>query len=221
MSRATSKKTTPARKKRTQAVAKSYQRTPQEQAAVDAMYARKEAKHPAPWVKVSNEGSAPFISMDHKDQETGGLLLMGAVGTTSGAFLTGLLSQLGNAAAKGQQVSEDELNFMLSVIKDIEPEDQIEAMLAAQMATVHMATMKFACRLNQVDTIDQQDSAERAFNKLARTFTTQVEALKRYRTGGEQRMVVEHVTVNEGGQAIVGSVSHGGVGVQKKTRPTP
>jgi hypothetical protein len=56
----------------------------------------------------------------------------------------------------------------------------------------------------------QQDSAERAFNKLTRTFTTQVEALKRYRTGGEQKVVVEHVTVNAGGQAIVGAVGTGG-----------
>jgi hypothetical protein len=34
----------------------------------------------------------------------------------------------------------------------------------------------------------QQDSAVRAFNKLARTFAAQVETLKRYRGGGEQTM---------------------------------
>lgn len=45
-----------------------------------------------------------------------------------------------------------------------------------------------------------------ALNKLARTFTTQMETLKRYRTGGEQKVTVHHVTVNEGGQAIVGTV---------------
>ena len=33
----------------------------------------------------------------------------------------------------------------------------------------------------------QQDAAERALNKLARTFATQLEALKRYRTGGMQK----------------------------------
>lgn len=33
----------------------------------------------------------------------------------------------------------------------------------------------------------------------------QLDALKRYRNGG-QNMTVEHVTVNEGGQAIVGTV---------------
>jgi hypothetical protein len=87
-------------------------------------------------------------------------------------------------------------------------------MMAVQMAAVHMATMTFARRLNHVDNIQQQDSAERAFNKLARTFAVQMEALKRYRTGGEHKVTVQHVTVNEGGQAIVGPVSHapGGVG---------
>jgi hypothetical protein len=37
----------------------------------------------------------------------------------------------------------------------------------------------------------------------------QMEALKRYRTGGQQKVTVEHVTVNDGGQAIVGSVGIG------------
>jgi hypothetical protein len=66
---------------------------------------------------------------------------------------------------------------MLSLVKGVEPRDQVEAMIAAQMAAVHMATMTFACRLAHVENIPQQDSSERAFNKLARTFTAQVEAL--------------------------------------------
>ena len=84
---------------------------------------------------------------------------------------------------------------MVSVVKGIQPRDQIETMLAAQMAAVHMATMRFARRLAHVDNIPQQDSAERAFNKLARTFAAQMEALKRYRTGGEQKVSVQHVSV--------------------------
>jgi hypothetical protein len=102
-------------------VTKPYERTPQEQAAVDAMYARKEDKHPAPWINVSNETPNPVISLDHKDLETGGVLLMGAIGTTNGAFLNGLLSQLSTVAMKDKQVSEADLNFMMSVVKDIEP----------------------------------------------------------------------------------------------------
>jgi hypothetical protein len=34
----------------------------------------------------------------------------------------------------------------------------------------------------------------------------QLEALRRYRNGGQQKVIVEHVTVNQGGQAIVGTV---------------
>jgi len=34
-----------------------------------------------------------------------------------------------------------------------------------------------------------------------------MEALRRYRTGGEQKVTVQHVNVGEGGQAIVGNVT--------------
>ena len=34
-----------------------------------------------------------------------------------------------------------------------------------------------------------------------------MEALKRYRTGGEQKVTVQHVSLSEGGQAIVGNVT--------------
>jgi len=78
--------------------------------------------------------------------------------------------------------------------------------------------MTFARRLAHVETIPQQDSAERAFNKLTRTFAAQMSALEDYRSKGEQRMIVQHVNVSEGGQAIVGAVnapSEGRGAVQK------
>lgn len=81
-----------------------------------------------------------------------------------------------------------------------------------RLGAIHAATMMLARRLNHVETIPQQDATERALNKLARTFATQMEALKRYRTGGQQKVTVEHVTVNSGGQAIVGVVTSGGGG---------
>ncbi len=68
-------------------------------------------------------------------------------------------------------------------------------------------TLTFARRLAHVETLPKQDSAERALNKLARTYATQMAALKRYRTGGEQKVTVQHVSVREGRQAIVGNVT--------------
>ena len=70
--------------------------------------------------------------------------------------------------------------------------------------------MMMARRLSHVENLRQQDAAERALNKLARTYATQVEALKRYRSKGQQIVRVERVNVESGGQAVVGHVQHGG-----------
>ena len=151
-------------------------------------------------------GDSPQVDLDHPDRSYGAARLMEALGTSDADFVNGLLKQVIDAGPKGKGVDMSGPNFMLSVIKGIEPKDQIESMLAAQMAAIHMAMMTMTRRLAHVETLPQQDSAERALNKLARTFASQVEALKRYRTGGQQKVTVEHVTVNEGGQAIVGNV---------------
>src|SRR5688500_15666601 len=66
--------------------------------------------------------------------------------------------------------------------------------------------MTFTRRLAHTETIQQQDSAQNALNKLMRTFTNQIETLKRYRSNAQQTVKVEHVHVHEGGQAIVGHV---------------
>lgn len=44
---------------------------------------------------------------------------------------------------------------------------------------------------------------------LSRNFIAQMDALKKYCAKAQQTVRVERVTVNEGGQAIVGSVAHG------------
>jgi hypothetical protein len=133
-----------------------------------------------------------------------------AFGSNNTHFIDGLAGQLINVASKGQKADEKATAFVAAIVGGAKPTDQIEGMLAAQMAAVHNATMTFARRLNHVDTLPQQDSASRAFIQLARTFAAQVEALKRYRNGGNQSVTVKHVHVHEGGQAVVGNVSRRG-----------
>ena len=60
-------------------------------------------------------------------------------------------------ASQGKGPSDNAVDFMLSVIRGVEPRDQVEAMLAAQMAAVHMASMTFARRLAHVEHIPQQE----------------------------------------------------------------
>jgi hypothetical protein len=107
---------------------------------------------------------------------------METCGTGSYSFIRGLCEQLVNAAKQGGVIDEDALNFMLATIRGINPRDEVESMLAAQMAGVHMATMTFVRRLANADIIEEADSAERVLNKLARTFATQVEVRTREKT---------------------------------------
>lgn len=201
---------------------KPYEPTPLESSAIEAWRAAHIGKPIVPRFKVTEgKGGAKRVTPDHPDLVTAYALLMQATGSQSSDFLVKLIDQIGNAASQGKELDELALNAMLDVVKGIEPRDQIEAMLAAQMAATHNAVMTFARRLNHVENINQQDSAERAFNKLARTYVAQVEALKRYRSAGVQTVRVEHVTVNEGGQAIVGNVTTGGRGSPQKTEATP
>ena len=50
-------------------------------------------------------------------------------------------------------------------------------------------------------------TAASAAGRLLRAYAVQVEALRRLRSGGSQFVRVEHVHVNEGGQAVIGPVA--------------
>lgn len=126
--------------------------------------------------------------------------------------VSGLIKQLAILGSYGSAVDEDATNFVLGYVEAMKPRDATETLLLAQMGAVHQATMMMARRLNHVENIPQQDAAERALNKLARTFSTQTDTLKRYRSTGKQVVRVERVNVESGGQAIVGDVSHRGEG---------
>jgi hypothetical protein len=69
---------------------------------------------------------------------------------------------------------------------------------------VRVATAR---RLKRIENIPQQDSAVNGLTKLTRTYAAQMEALKRYRSGGEQKMTVQHVHVAEGGLLVIRSVT--------------
>lgn len=132
---------------------------------------------------------------------------------TGGGNLTdGLLLQLANLGSASASTDESATNFALGFVDVMQPEDAAEVLLCAQMAAVHQATMMMARRLNRASHPQQVEAAERAFNKLGRTFAAQMDTLKRYRSKAQQVVRVKRVTVQEGGQAIVGNVEHRGEG---------
>ena len=183
---------------------KPYELTPKERLAIDGFQERRKKASPLPTQVVEIKKGIAHLSDDHPDHAVGASLTMQALALTRPPELTALLNQVAGLTQKDGRADADGMNHLLAQIAAIEPRDGIEAMLATQMATVHNATLKAARQLRGSETIPQKDSNSNAVNKLARTFAAQVEAQKRYRSKGEQKVTVEHVTVNEGGQAIVG-----------------
>jgi hypothetical protein len=131
---------------------------------------------------------------------------MEAFGSQDPDFVFELLRQVANTTPNSRFSDPQAIKFMLSIIRGFKPRDQTEAMIGAQMAAVHSATMTAANRLAHAETVAEMDSAERAVNKLGRTFAALVDAFKRYRNGGEQNVLVQHISIAEGGQEIVGSL---------------
>jgi hypothetical protein len=199
-----------------QAVAKPYEPTTAEKRALASYEKRKAVLPPTPLIvcnisEADEDGKREAkLKVDHSDINAGYQMIADAIGSGDMTFTLGLLLDASMVATNLDGAPKVErVNYALSIVKGIKPRDQVEAMLAMQMAAIHMAAVATAGYLGASKSAKNIDLHERGLNKLSRTFTTQMEALKRYRSKGNQRIVVERVNVSDGGQAIVGNVDRG------------
>jgi hypothetical protein len=146
-------------------------------------------------------------TIDHPDQALGEELMADALGVTDRDAMDGILRQLVRASVSGDGPDEVNVSFMISMVRNIRPRDAIEAMLVAQMVSVHVMAMRCAQQLATACDPAQHDSAARALGRLARTFPAQIDALNRHRSRGEPAITVQNVSVGDGGKAIVGNVT--------------
>jgi len=149
------------------------------------------------------------IGAPHSHHEGFVARLFDAFGTTSQAFGEQGMGELAAIVRSKNafQLTQNELNAGLAAIDGIKPADETEAMLALQMVATHQTAMDMLIHAKGVENTPHRQECGSLAVKLLQTYTAQVEALSRLRRGGEQRVVVQHVNVNEGGQAIVGAVS--------------
>lgn len=111
-------------------------------------------------------------------------------------------------------------DLAIDAAETVGAKNSLEKMLAHQMAACHNAGMRLIQKINYaIDDVgnhtDDDLRLQRLANtvgKLMATFQQGVKTIHQLRTGGQQKMTVEHVNVNEGGQAIVGSVTKEGGG---------
>jgi hypothetical protein len=91
----------------------------------------------------------------------------------------------------------------------LEPKDAMQSLLACQMLGVHTAAFTFLHRAGVKDqTIHGVDRNINRAVRLMKLFNSQAELMLKLKgKSGQQKVVVEHVNVAPGGQAIVGLVS--------------
>jgi hypothetical protein len=139
----------------------------------------------------------------------------GLAGSKCSYFTQHLMNQLvPTLPSFGPRGKTENIVMAVSVLADIGPRSVLEGMLASQMVAVHAAAMETLRRAN----LAEQTFEARAMNlaqasKLTRSYVALLEALDRHRGKGQPQVVrVERVTVEAGGQAIVGAVSQRGGG---------
>ena len=108
----------------------------------------------------------------------------------------------------GKCGTPEALNVALESVAALAPRDGLEVMLCSQLVALHSQGMDFLRRgMLAEQTSDGLDRNVNRATKLLRTFATMAECLRTHRGGGQQKVTVEHVTVQAGGQAIVGTVN--------------
>lgn len=147
------------------------------------------------------------------------LLSQQATGSDDKNLQTELITQVHNSLWLPEGLSNEKLLARaagaLSLLEGIKPEDEIEGMLAAQMVATHSAAMECLRRamIPTLSLIGRDQNLKHA-TKLLSIYSRQIETLDKHRGKGQQKITVEHVSVEAGGQAMVGHIE-----IEKPQKP--
>jgi hypothetical protein len=121
------------------------------------------------------------------------------------------------SGAGGSEDRVRQLDAILDALENIAPRDELEGMMASQMIAAHNAVMESFRRamLPNQSMLGRDENLDHA-NKLLRSFSSLVETFNKYRGKNQQKVVVKHVHVHEGAQAIVGMVTPQGGGAAER-----
>jgi len=131
-----------------------------------------------------------------------------------------VLAHQASADAMDLLIENDALGLGLEMAESLKARGRVEKMLAHQMATLHSLGMRLAGkadkelrRIEEASVFKADAKRQAAIVETARltnataramaAFNDAALTLQRLRTGGRQLVTVQHVTVKDGGQAVV------------------
>jgi hypothetical protein len=157
-------------------------------------------------LEISPEPDSPLTKLI---QQTG---IKGIVPDVVKAIMSPLINLIANQDGND---TGSALNKSITLIAASDPKNQLELMLATQLAMTHMSIGRSARLLDQnykdVQTIN---SLGNLYTKLSRLGIDQINTLERMKGKGQQKIIVEKVNIEAGGQAAIGVYE--GVGTNAK-----
>jgi hypothetical protein len=149
--------------------------------------------------------------------------LQAATGTEVAHLQLHMIDQVAQSLWLREGLSVDQkferIKSAVAMVEGIKPDGGIEGLLAAQMVATPNAAMDCLGRaMIRGQTFEGRDQSLKHAAKLLSIYTRQVEVLDKRRGKGQQKVTVEYVNVEAGGQAIVGHVETGGRKRRRKSQ---
>jgi hypothetical protein len=163
--------------------------------------------HPASGEKTDNLESAPHPS---------GKIFLGTLDTE--LQLQFMVESLGVMGITPEDVLSEKATSaaqrFIAALSGIDPQDEIQGMLGVQLFASHCMCMEFSRRAMHPE--QRGEGVDANLDRVVRfmkIFLEQVACLQKLRgKAAQQKVVVEHVHVHQGGQAVVGAVTPRGEG---------
>lgn len=208
----------------------AYTPTPAEAEALVRHAERVKRRRKFPVFKTSSRADEPGVIQiiaNHPDEPTAVAVQMDALGLGSQHEFASIMRGIANITAVKGQANANDMTEALALVVGLEPRDTLQAMLATQMAAVHLATIEAASRLQRSNSEPQVLAVTtKALHTLARTFAAQAETMKKLKSRGGQKVTVEHKhyhlapgAISGDAQAVLGDVKGGGVQSEKEQQP--
>jgi hypothetical protein len=103
-----------------------------------------------------------------------------------------------------KEVGSRVVELAVDAAESAQAQNSLEKMLCHQMAAAHRAAMKLTARsLNMSLPPVEIARLSNAAARMMQVYQEGLLTLQKIRTGGKQTVVVQHVQVSEGGQAVI------------------
>ncbi len=149
--------------------------------------------------------------------------MLNTTGATNRTVGMQLISKVASAivpAKAGVKEMSNQMGIVAELMQALAPQDEYEGQLISQLVVLHEHSMEWLGKAMRAERPDFANIYVNGASKLLTRHHETLDTLLKYRRRGEQRVVVEHVNVHSGGQAIVGTINTEG-GMNKKFEEGP